>query len=118
MTPANCAPNAGLSVGPRGLRASGPQMYGPGAHTDMPMQPGGQLGHPGQQGNYVATQMMPPHNQQPPQSISYAYQQPGMFSCLFCHLLVKLHPPRRFCTHLGGNFSSFTLTSADSFLTL
>ncbi|EJW71334.1 hypothetical protein WUBG_17757 [Wuchereria bancrofti] len=41
------------------------------------MSAGPQLGHPAQQGNYVASQMMPPPNQQSPQSLSYAYQQSG-----------------------------------------
>ncbi|EJW80509.1 hypothetical protein WUBG_08582, partial [Wuchereria bancrofti] len=79
MASANCPPNVALSAGPRGLRATGPQMYGPAGHTDMTMQPsaGPQLGHPAQQGNYVASQMMPPPNQQSPQSLSYAYQQSG-----------------------------------------
>ncbi|OZC06354.1 hypothetical protein X798_06658 [Onchocerca flexuosa] len=79
MASANCPPNVALSAGPRGLRATGPQMYGPAGHTDMTMQPSGgpQLGHPTQQSSYVASQMMPPPNQQSPQSLSYAYQQSG-----------------------------------------
>lgn len=39
MASANCPPNVALSAGPRGLRATGPQMYGPAGHTDMTMQP-------------------------------------------------------------------------------
>uniref|UniRef100_A0A9J2PJZ0 histone acetyltransferase n=1 Tax=Ascaris lumbricoides TaxID=6252 RepID=A0A9J2PJZ0_ASCLU len=81
MSPANCPPNAVMSggpAGPRGMRPAGPQMYPPSGHPEMaPMQPGGasQMGHPGQQGGYVTQQMMT--QQQTPQSMSYAYQQPG-----------------------------------------
>lgn len=38
------------------------------------------MGHPGQQGGYVTQQMMT--QQQTPQSMSYAYQQPGQLACL------------------------------------
>lgn len=83
MSPANCPPNVAMSSGPggpRGMRPANPQMYPPAGHPDMAqMQPGsaGQMGHPGQQGNYVSSQMMAPHgSQQPPQSMAYAYQQP------------------------------------------
>ncbi|VDM42199.1 unnamed protein product [Toxocara canis] len=82
MSPANCPPSAVMSggpAGPRGLRPTGPQMYPPSGHPEMgPVQPGGgnQMGHPSQQGGYVASQMMAP--QQTPQSMSYPYQQqPG-----------------------------------------
>lgn len=39
IAPANCPPNAALPAGPRGLRTAGPQIYGPGSHSDMAMQP-------------------------------------------------------------------------------